>query len=1030
MPEAWKPDNQRGGAKKEGKSSSENENIREMVFLANQAGQGEIKVLPGKKWGFHYKANPAERAEKLQGLLSGKYKAEEVQSFLQPDALLYDINDLKEKGLEEVQSMIFEQTATMQHFDYARFASFVNEMQGQDVSPEVVEELYQGIAKGRIQKKLHDAHSRGGKVHIEKALEDEAGKTQKTIAVLPRTEKILSALKLDWMAEKFKSVSSQERDQVLALLSGEERKLLEELGSLYNEYIENGNETAYQTLVQKIKENLPQIQKPIETEGPSESMKELEEELEPLKDKVDYPGTEGDPAIPPEDSDEYHTPPPSPSSQEKVPAQPIYEIEPGLSGYYISGRKSYFDIDRKVWSKKKTLTPYTGTIGADDKNTISGMTDAGVKSLPLPNSYALDESTLKFEGERPRIFRDQNGCFYLDSKGASKFSIAFGKEDVPFIGPPVTEDTQLLHRGALSAKAESCIRNATGSAKAKAEQIRQHILANHFYPGGGDLEAAQALQYKLREESTGDNYIQNLDASEYLECYSANTKFIAMVRAAGVPARLVNGYRAEGQKKGKTAITQSGGHAWAEIWDGNSWVRFDATPNAKPEDKKKDDKGEPQKAAEEAEDGGEEGPTTPGEESTESEEGEMDEASDNDVKEAEKKLEEAEQKSEKAKEKKENLDKKIQEAKSFKDLKDLEKEVEQSDIFDEMKEELENKLEAMEEEMKDKIKEEIDKMTDDGFMDEDRRQELIDKLGQEGLDKLDALNKEFEREKSLYNAYENLREQVRPYVEEWFEYFVQRLPREQEVIIDEDSLTRQGAFNRRSVNRPRNMLFGTVKNPKIVLPQVKPLFLASVMVDVSGSMSGEKLNSARKLLVFYSELFSKIEEEFGYIRFSINTFSDGITNIKAFDQEYDSAKRYSYQDRTSSTVKVRLMTKINTEGGTNMLPAVQQAAAELREESYKYPDHASAFYFVGDGGDTSGNSDNIRKFMAIEDKERGFGEHMHSAIMLGDESQRKILADIFGDEHTSVAPNFEALLEESMKKFDDDMEEYMRGKAL
>ena len=55
---------------------------------------------------------------------------------------------------------------------------------------------------------------------------------------------------------------------------------------------------------------------------------------------------------------------------------------------------------------------------------------------------------------------------------------------------------------------------------------------------------------------------------------------------------------------------------------------------------------------------------------------------------------------------------------------------------------------------------------------------------------------------------------------------------------------------------------------------------------------------------------------------------------------------------------------------------------------------------------------------------------MLSAIMLGNESQRRELAAIFGDDHTTVAPNFEALIEQSMYKFDEDIEAYLADKTV
>lgn len=45
--------------------------------------------------------------------------------------------------------------------------------------------------------------------------------------------------------------------------------------------------------------------------------------------------------------------------------------------------------------------------------------------------------------------------------------------------------------------------------------------------------------------------------------------------------------------------------------------------------------------------------------------------------------------------------------------------------------------------------------------------------------------------------------------------------------------------------------------------------------------------------------------------------------------------------------------------------------------------------------------------------------------MLGDEPQRQQLATLFGEDHTTVATDFETLIEQSMLKFDEDMEKHI-----
>ncbi|OGK19707.1 hypothetical protein A3D80_01865 [Candidatus Roizmanbacteria bacterium RIFCSPHIGHO2_02_FULL_40_13b] len=1005
---------------------------REKIFLAEQAADG-LTVVPGTSWAFHYPHGIAARTTTLAELLTGKVTSEDVVADLRPDAFTYALADLEGQGLSSVAGRVRDVSNYVKHYDYARFAQFVSGMNGTGTTPEVAQSLYDGIAQSRIRRKMIDAYGYTGRKQIEEALRLDAERTVQQMSSLPTVERVLSALKMNWMAgDQF--ARSEQRDQVVEQLSPEERELYDQLKDAYQEYVKKGDETAYTKLVAGIKESIPSIQQKPQTSERDESQEQLEQDLEPYKDQAVPPGTEGDPAIPPEDSDEYHSSPPiSGESKEQAGTRPFFEITPSgsstkpLTGYYSSGRKSYYDIDRKTWSKKKQLRAYTSSLPGTQRQTISGITNAGLKSVPIPNGYDLDLSSLTFSGASPEIFRDQNGCFYIKTDGNSTFSIDFLKQDIPFVGPPIAEDSTPIHVGHLSGDTEKMMSAVTGGILEKSEQLRRYLLSKHFYPGDGDLQMAQALQYKLRSESTGDTYVQNLDTSEYLECYSANTLYIAMLRKVGISARLVVGHKVEGAKDGKAIIDSQTGHAWTEVWDGTAWRRMDATP--RPKQQKKDQQGDSDSPTEEAQDGGVE-KQDGGAEKQDGEQGQMGEASDQDIAEGESELDNAQQLSEQMSAQKQSLDQRLEDAKSFQDVKDLLKEAEDSELFDDMKEDVKERAQAKEEQMKEVIKESLDEMVQDGFLDEERREELEKQLEESQLQELDRIREQIERESSAYNEYQEIKEEVAPLVDKWFDYFVERLPKQDEVDVDEDALTRQGSFNRHSVMKPRNLLFGTVKNPRIIRPSIKPKFLASIMVDVSGSMKGDKLTMARKQLIFYNELFSRISSEFGFIRYANTMFSDTVTELKGFDQDYESPIRHDWGDGSRSTIKARLMQALHTQGGTNMLPAIQKAAADLNREMLEYPDYASAFYFIGDGEDTQGNSQQISEFLRLREEERGFGGHMVSAIMLGDEPQRIELAKIFGDENTTVAPNFDTLIEQSMYKFDEDIEAYLADKTI
>lgn len=1022
------------------------QSLKEMLFLAEQAKEAGLKVLPGQRWAFHYPSGGSGRDEALKGLLEGSLVPDEAVNRLKPDAVIYDIKDIEKDGLEAVSSRIREATARIAYYDYQRLAEFAINLQGKQLDPMAVEQLYGGLAQSRMQKKLLDAYGHTGRQQMESALKHEGQVIVQAFDQAPPTKRIFDALKVDWLCEKRQLVRTSERDQLVQRLSESEKQLFTTLKYDYGQYVETGNDEAYRQLVEQIRQLIPdlqQLESSSESDQPSESMQELQQELEPYMDQVGPPGTPDDPAIPPTDSDEYHTPPPEAGEAgEQAASRPFFEITPSGSspkpmvGYYCSGRKSYYDPTTKTWSKRKQLTPYVAAVADEQRQTISGSVGSGLTSIPIPNTYTLDIYSLKYTGSLPKVHRDQNGCFYLETTGPCQFSIDFAKEIDPQTGRPVPEDLQLLHRSSLSPETEAAIQQLTGSNLDKALQVQRYVLSHHFYPGGGDLQAAQALQHKLRVESSADDYITNLDRSEYLECYSANTLFVAMVRQVGVPARLVFGHKIDTARKGKAAIDSSTGHAWAEIWDGQVWRRVDATPSPKPEDKKpnEDRSGDKNETtpSQEPDDNGMSEPTDQSSPSPEGQTGQSQpgEASDSEVQQAQQQLDQAEQQLDQMEQRKQELQEQIKDINSFNDLEKIKEQLEQEDLIDEIRQEVEEKLEAKEEEMKNEIKEQLDQMVDDGFLDEQQRDQLIEKLEQEELKRLDRLMKEIEQEKILYDQYEAIKEEVMPLVDSWFDYFVERLPRQTEIVLDEDSLTRQGAVSKRAAMRPRNLIFGTVKNPRIIDQSIRPLFLASLMVDVSGSMAGKKLESAQKLLIFFCELFSRIEQEFGYIRFSINTFSDKVKTIKEFDHDYDSAQRYLFPDKTQATVKARLMKELKVQGGTNMLDAVQQAAKDLNEQTYEYPDYASAFYFFGDGGDSYRNEANIRSFLQLNDFQKGFGEHMYSAILLGNQSQKQELATVFGDDHTTVAPDFDTLIEEAMTRFDEDIEEYLDNKIM
>lgn len=1174
-------------------------NAAEAMVRIVEAGQGSnLRVVPGKRWALHFPENASRRDAKLAELMSGQSGEHEDGNDLRPDALIYSAGDVEKAGADSVAAQVRDLTTQIKYYDYQQLAQFVRDYRTSGLGAEQLVSTYNRIAKARVQQKMLDAFGYTGRKQLETAMRQEMERATAGLPNDSKLERVLTALKSDWMAYDTKTIPVEQHTKLVRQLSDDERRLFGDLRDSYRRYVRAGSEQDFAQFLDDFRpvlsrgepvvspaptpaeqaapeqaqsteagqtdqqdpggssdESMPtegtppagdDARQPPDESRPggeeqngqqlSESGQQLAEELKDLLDKIPPPGDPGDPAIAPEDKDEYHTPPPAEAGQETQLNQKrtYFTIEPRgtsqspLGGYFISGRKSYFDPQTLTWSKRKQLSIFIPRIGSDARQALSGSVDAGVVSLPIPNGYTLDPSSFKGNG---RLKRDQNGCFYIESPTKQAITVEFAPERTPYSGPPIAEDTRPLTQTPLSQDAQEVLGRARGSNIDKAVAVCAYVRSRHFYPGGGDLKMAQALQYKLRTESDAQTYIRNLEQSEYLECYSANTLFIHMVRSLGIPARLVLGHHIDKETDGKTLIDSTTGHGWSEIWDGVAWRRLDATPPPKPGEKRADDTNSPgdrneSSPSQQAQDGGLESPKTQAEQTGEtgdqsgegqpgqgqdatnqeseadqqgqnsdgqgqasqdqpgqSEKGQpsqqqtpgqsspenasqqqpgqssqpgqrspsqnqpgegqsspnntpeqnqpagQDIASDEELAQGQQQLQQSQELVDQMRSDKQSMQDKLQQSQSFEQLEQLKKDADDSDLSDNLAEQLKDLADAKAEQMKKELEDKLNEMTDDGFLDEARRDQLQEKIEEGDARELDRIMEEVTAENRLYDQYEQIKDEVQPEVDKWFRYFAERLPRREEIDVDTDSLSRQGSFNRHSIMRPRNLLYGTVKNPRVFHDSVEPKFLASIVLDVSGSMQGTKLKNATKLLVFYNELFSRISEEFGYIRSAINIFSDNVTDIKGFDQDYASPQRYQFLDGSQSTVKLRLMQSVQARGGTNMLDAIQEASRQLNEEVRDYPDYASAMYFVGDGEDTCGNTANIRAFLQTTDQELGFGDHMLSAIFLGNEQQRSTLAGVFGDDKTTVAPDLTSLIEQSMLKFDDDIEAYLRDKA-
>jgi len=181
----------------------------------------------------------------------------------------------------------------------------------------------------------------------------------------------------------------------------------------------------------------------------------------------------------------------------------------------------------------------------------------------LPNTYYSDDFQLV--SRRPL---SQAQAFELNA-----YPHAASRE--PLSGPQRRMDLQLPANRNPRARALALRLRAAASGDA---DYAARVLG-YFRDGG--------FEYTLTPQRLGADAVDELlfDTHQGF-CGHFASAFVDLMRAAGVPARVVTGYQGgEWNSIGSyLTVRQSDAHAWAEIWlDGRGWVRADPTAMVAPE---------------------------------------------------------------------------------------------------------------------------------------------------------------------------------------------------------------------------------------------------------------------------------------------------------------------------------------------------------------------------------------------------------------------------------------------------------------
>lgn len=722
----------------------------------------------------------------------------------------------------------------------------------------------------------------------------------------------------------------------------------------------------------------------------------------------------------PEDQDEY-IPKNSEFGESLGESDRFWEIYPPYLGYYTIGKKSYFDPNTNLRSKRKQLrdieyklTPWT------QKYQYAWIIKSWITVIPLPDWALPEVESLCFDGKNPPSFQiDQNNCIYLISKSEQRIAFDFGLNQVENTLPPIPQDTENIIFKSLSDQTENLLEDLRKQKVdlTSAQKIKQYIIKNKKY--------STKVQWTLRDKSNHKNYLVHIDESPILECFSANTLFVALCRNLWLQARLVVGHMVQNvSKSGKSYVGNNTGHARSEVRDETSKrrIRFDATPTEKDEEEKNKDKEKKQNQNkntnqnQDAENNFDEDQKKQESEKWEkwekwekSDEKSDQKSEDNDQN-ATKKDKQTDIQDNKQKQKPKHaeksasqmLDELIEKAKednlteNAEKIRDVLEQIEKAWDKNDVKYALDKAwLDKFAKDIIDKVgndrildeeKEEMKNIDDEKLIDQKLRESLLDENYKEKLkqyakvlkDKIDEQKKRMksemerfgfkEEELQLYKIYKQLEKEVEPEVRKQIQEMQKILPPNRHILKDEANIYRSGV----NIDGSRLADYAVTGDPTIFKRNTEIRegneinMFEVIIIDRSWSMgSFQQGGSIFRESVKAAIIRAKVLEHFK-VDFSIIIFDDSIDEVMNFWEKFSS--------RTKCMIPSKLMKACTTRsGGNSQEPisyAYQKMMKMMKERWWRSFGNIS---FIGDGDLYNWNQVSTLRTMIQDFKKRWMG---------------------------------------------------------
>ena len=211
---------------------------------------------------------------------------------------------------------------------------------------------------------------------------------------------------------------------------------------------------------------------------------------------------------------------------------------------------------------------YTVTLQAHQQNWLFALDTA----ISLPTSYT---ATAQNESQNLRAIGRMYDDGQILANDTVSQTIRYRQRSVlgnsfPAAGEPASETRYLPGRNKRTIDFAKTLRSEVNTDREFAHRVLQHFNVEPF-------------RYTLRPQLLGNSPVDDFmfnSREGFCEHYAA--AFVVMMRAAGIPARVVTGYQGGEMNGDYMIVRQSNAHAWTEAYIDGTWQRFDPTSAVAP----------------------------------------------------------------------------------------------------------------------------------------------------------------------------------------------------------------------------------------------------------------------------------------------------------------------------------------------------------------------------------------------------------------------------------------------------------------